>query len=364
MTTKHPNSETSGALSPGESPQATTAPISAIVPARNEESVIAACVESLARQPEIGEIIVVNDESTDRTGEILRELQQHIPHLRVLDSNGVPPGWVGKNHAASLGASEARHPWLLFTDADSEHLPGSAARALHLAAEHKVPLVSFSPEQLTHAWWEKALIPFIYCRLASRFSYDAVNDPAAPAAAANGQYLLIERRVYDAVGGHRAVAGTILEDVALAKRVKAAGFPLRFESGAGAVRVRMYRSFPAMWEGWKKNLFTLMGNSPASLGRELLVTVPWFECLLLLAAAAWRPLIWAGLALLIARHAAYGLALARNFFPVSRIFYYVPAVCLYAGVLVASWLGRARGRVAWKGREYPVETQAAGGAGR
>lgn len=328
--------------------------ISAIVPARNEAAVIASCVASLARQAEIGEILVVNDGSSDQTGEVLQQLQKVVPKLRILDAPGVPEGWVGKNHAAWLGAAQARLPWLLFTDADSEHRRDGAARALRIGTEHAAALVSFSPGQVTRKWWEKALIPFIYCRLAQRFSYREVNDPASPAAAANGQFLLIRREAYDAVRGHQGVAGEILEDVALARRVKRAGYRLWFGSGEGAVDVRMYRSFGAMWEGWKKNLYRLMGDSAAGMRRELLQVVPWVPCALLLAGWRWPVMAVAGGALLVMRVAIYAAALSRNGFPVSRMLFYLPAVGLYAGVLAASWRSHARGRVRWKGREYAV----------
>src|SRR5450432_4148811 len=101
--------------------------ISAIIPARNEEAVIAACVESLARQEEISEILVMNDQSSDRTAEIMRELMKKHPQLRLLETKELPPGWVGKNHAVWLGAQTAKEPWLLFTDADVVHQAKSAA---------------------------------------------------------------------------------------------------------------------------------------------------------------------------------------------------------------------------------------------
>ena len=321
--------------------------ISAIVPARNEEGVIAACVESLARQPEIGEILVVNDHSADATVAILEKLRPQIPRLRVLDAGPISPGWIGKNYAASRGAAQARLPWLLFTDADSVHWEGSAARALELVQESGAALISFSPEQVTKTWWEMALIPYIYCRLAAKFPYDDVNDPNLPAAAANGQYLMIRRDAYDAIGGHGGVAGEILEDVALARRAKAAGFRLRFSSGKGIVGVRMYRTFRAMWEGWRKNLF-------------LLITVPWIPSLLLVAGFWWHLLALVGFALLLGRHLAYAAVLARNQFPMSRIFFYVPAILLYGGLLVASYRSHMRGRVEWKGREYAVGAAAEG----
>src|SRR5579872_5236442 len=165
--------------------------VSAIVPARNEEATIAAAVESLAAQPEITEIIVINDQWTDGTADALQQLSSRYAHLRFLETNELPAGWVGKNYAASLGAMQATGDWLLFTDADGVHLPGSTAHALADAAENGAELVSYSPEQETRTWWERALIPFIYTRLAQKFSYAAVNDPDSPAAAASGQYLLI-----------------------------------------------------------------------------------------------------------------------------------------------------------------------------
>jgi glycosyltransferase involved in cell wall biosynthesis len=328
--------------------------VSAIIPARNEEAVIATCVESLARQPEIAEILVVNDQSTDGTANIVRVLMQKIPMLRLLEANDLPDGWAGKIHALWLGAQQAKGTWLLFTDADAEHKPNSAARALQIATEQSAALVSFSPEQITATWYEKALVPYIYLRLANRFSYDAVNDPKSPAAAANGQFLMIRRDVYDQIGGHSAVAGEILEDVAIALRTKSSGHCVWFASGKGIVRVRMYRSFEAMWQGWKKNLYRLMGGTPWTVVRETESSLPWIPFLLLLAGWKYPFLLFIAVLFLIARQTSYGLDLARNQYPFSLIFYYVPAVVLYVGVLWASYRSHASGRIEWKGREYSI----------
>jgi glycosyltransferase involved in cell wall biosynthesis len=329
--------------------------ITAIVPARNEEQVIAACVKSLALQPEIGEILVANDESTDGTRDVVLQLAAGNEQVRLLETHGPPAGWIGKNNAAWLGAREAKGDWLLFTDADAELQPGAAGKALQIAREHDAALVSFSPEQVTRTWYEKSLIPFVYLRLAKRFSFAATNDPESDAAAANGQFLMIRRDVYGAIGGHAAVAAEVLEDVTLAKHVKAGGYRIWFGSGKGAVRTRMYRSFGAMWQGWKKNLYPLMGGTPG-LVRELLTAVPWAAMLLVLWGAKFPFALAAGVALLLVRHAAYGAALASNGYPVRYIFYYMPGMALYAGVLVASYLGHARGVVQWKGREVIVRT--------
>jgi glycosyltransferase involved in cell wall biosynthesis len=346
VTNESPNSST---------PQISLTPsISAIVPARNEEEVIASCVESLAAQPKIGEILVVNDQSTDKTAEIVLSLTAKIPHLRLLETREVPSGWVGKNNAVFLGAKEAKSPWLLFTDADAELLPGAAARALQIAQETSAALVSFSPEQITHTWYEKALIPFVYSRLAKHFSFEAVNNPALPAAAANGQFLMMQRDAYNSIGGHASVAADLLEDVALAKRAKAAGFRLWFGSGQGIVRVRMYRSFGAMWQGWKKNLFLLVGGTPGAVFRELESTIPWIPLALILLGIKIPVATLLGVLFLLMRQMTYGLEIARNQYPFEFIIYYVPAVVLYAGVLWASYRSYATGKVEWKGREVPV----------
>ncbi len=330
--------------------------VSAIVPARNEEATIARAVVSLAAQPEIAEIIVINDQSTDHTAAVLNELAARIGQLRVLETQQVPTGWVGKNYAVTLGAARATGDWLLFTDADAMHLPGSTARALADAASSGAALVSYSPEQETRTWWERAMIPFVYGRLAEHFSYGEVNDPGSPAAAANGQYLLIRRDAYEAIGGHRSVSGEVLEDVALARGAKQAGYLLHFAPGQGIARVRMYRSFAQMWQGWTKNLFPLLGGRPGAVARELLSVVPWIPAALLLLGGVHWALLALGLLLLAERHAAYAAVLRGNRFPISRILYYVPAVILYSAALLVSARRYARGTVVWKGREYPVGT--------
>jgi glycosyltransferase involved in cell wall biosynthesis len=332
--------------------------VSAIVPARNEDAVIEACVRSLARQPEIAEIFVVDDQSTDRTAGMVRGLMPEIRNLQLLEATEIPAPWLGKNHAVWEGAKHASSRWLLFTDADAELLDGATAQALRIAEEKSATLVSFSPEQVTQNWYEKALIPFIYSRLAKYFSYDAVNDAKSEAAAANGQFLMIRRDVYDAIGGHEAVAAEVLEDVALAKRAKTARYRIWFGSGVGVVRVRMYRSFQAMWEGWKKNLYLLIGGTPGAVYRESFSVVPWIPFALMI--LGWKaPIAFvAGSGLLVARHAVYASTLLRNQFSGKHILYYIPAVVLYAGVLWASYRAHTRGVVDWKGRRISLKAAA------
>lgn len=328
--------------------------VSAIVPARDEEENIARAVESLAGQEAVDQIVVINDQSTDRTGAILRKLAAGDDRLCVLETGNLPDGWVGKNYALWTGAAQAEGEWLLFTDADAVHLPGSAAKALEIAAESGAALISFSPEQQTETWWERAMLPFVFSRLADKFRYRQVNDPTSPLAAANGQYLMIRRDAYDAIGGHQAIAGEILEDVELARRVKSAGYRIYFAPGTGIARVRMYRTFGAMWQGWVKNLYPLMAGSPGRYVREVVTVFPVIPfAFILMFRLNWiLPVV--GLVLLAGRHAWYGGVLRSNRFAASGIIYYIPAVFLYCAALSVSAWRYSRGSVKWKGREYRV----------
>ena len=230
--------------------------VSVIVPARNEEACLALCLESLVSQTGVAfELIVVDDTSTDRTAEIARSFANVI----LISAPPLPDNWTGKNNAMSAGAKTAHTnaKWLLFTDADTVHKPGSLARAVAEAAQQGAALLSYSPEQEVHGFWEKAVMPVIFAELAATYPPKKVNDPASPIAAANGQYLMISREAYDAVGGHTKIANDLLEDVAMARLVKSSGRKIFFRYGGEAVRTRMYRSWSQMKEGWTKNLALL-----------------------------------------------------------------------------------------------------------
>jgi len=336
--------------------------VSAIVPARNEEAVIRDCLDSLCRQQALTEILVVNDHSVDDTAQLVRVFAERDPRVRLIEPEELPTGWVGKNYAAWAGAERAKGDWFLFTDADAVHVRDSAARALEIARETRAALVSFSPEQCLERWYEKALIPYVYCRLGAKFSYSRVNDPREEEAAANGQFLMIEQNVYRGVGGHAAIRAELIEDVALARLVKQAGYPIWFSSGKGIVRVRMYRSFRAMWEGWKKNIYRLMGGSREALFQETVKAEGPELATLLGTVIAWREtgsIGWAAAVLgggLVVILSAYARQLRRNQYSPWLLRYGIASRLLFTGVLWDSYRGHRKGKVDWKGRKYPVST--------
>ena len=240
--------------SPAALPQNPNPEVSIIIPARNEDANLGACLESLTAQTGVNfEIIVVDDGSTDRTREIAKSFTGvQVIFPQPLPNDLVPHSHTGKNNALIAGTKHARAPWLLFTDADTVHLPGSLARALNEANREHSDLLSYSPEQIVVTFGERAVMPVVFAELAARYPPHKVRDQNSPIVAANGQYILVRRAAYEAVGGHAAVATEILEDVALARLFRDAGKRVHFRYAADAVRTRMYRTWPQLREGWTK----------------------------------------------------------------------------------------------------------------
>ena len=193
--------------------------LSVIVPARNEADVLRPCLESLLAQSEPGfalaedwELLLVDDGSTDAT----RSIALDLAHVTVLDPEPLKPGWTGKANAVWTAARKSQGEWLLFTDADTIHTPGNLQRALHEAQHAQVAMLSYSPRQVVTGFWQRALMPLIFSELALAYPPEKVSDPSSRVAAANGQFLMVQRPAYFQVGGHSAVAGSLLEDVDLA----------------------------------------------------------------------------------------------------------------------------------------------------
>jgi glycosyltransferase involved in cell wall biosynthesis len=321
--------------------------VSVIVPARNEEASLGDCLRSLVGQTGVCfEIIVVDDHSTDRTREIALSFAQfENPQVRVIDAGPLPAGWTGKNNAVTAGARVASGDWLLFTDADTVHLPGSLARALAEARDNQMDMLSYSPEQIAVGFWEMAILPVVFSELVRRYPPAKVSDPASPVAAANGQFILIRREAYDEMGGHVSVADQILEDVTLARAVKNSGRKLRFRYAADAVRARMYRNFAQLREGWTKNLALLFPN-PGWLAAQFLIL--WMIPIAAVFANRWwwSPIYVIGLLYLFLRIKRSNFATSATIW---ATFFGPP---MFAYLLLRSKRAHAKGNVLWKGRSY------------
>lgn len=313
-------------------PPANAPLISVCVPARNEERNIRACVEAILAQdyPNF-EVIVLEDRSTDSTAEILGNLAK-VSNLRrvpfkVISGSDLPKGWAGKPHALFQAAAAARGEWLCFVDADTFLSPTTLSSCDAKAIETNADMFTIMTFQIMGSFWEKVVMPIVMTALSVGFSPRKVNDPKRKDAIANGQFILIKRSVYDAIGGHERIKDQIVEDKAIAEQIKWNGYRLIVADGYSMVRTRMYTSLPEMWEGWTKNIYLGLSDRPA------LMLLGAFGAFLLLVAALVLPL-WPLLGIYWYLHNGGWLALAVI---VKSLILW--AVILYARARVAISMG-------------------------
>ena len=341
--------------------------LTVIVPARNEGDCLGDCLRSLVAQSEdmfkLGrdwELVVVDDHSTDRTAEIAGGFAD----VTVMQAGKLEKGWTGKTNAIWTAARKARGRWLLFTDADTVHEQGGMRRAIHEATKHKVGVLSYSPRQIVSGLIQKTLMPLVFSELALAYPPAKVSDPSQRVAAANGQFLLVEREAYRRLGGHAAVANRVLEDVELAFLAKRRKIGLRFRYADDAVATRMYRTAGAMIEGWTKNLALLFNNALAlavwrALDFLLIFGLPVLAIELWSARFTAHSLQWLGagwaLLLLLARNLLRFYArVAKSNFKFLDCALAPLGLPLFVVLLYRSWFQhRVLKQVNWKGRTYP-----------
>jgi glycosyltransferase involved in cell wall biosynthesis len=327
--------------------------VDVIIPARNEEDCLGRCLQSLVAQQGISfQITVVDDGSTDRT----RAIAESFRGVRVLSAGELKPGMTGKVNALVTGAKGSTAEWLLFTDADTYHYPGSLVASVQEAESRKVDLLSYSPEQETGSWWELAVMPLVFADLVRTYSSERINDPVDPTVAANGQYILVRREVYEALGGHGVLPLNVLEDIELAKVFKVSGHRIWFGYGAGRVRTRMYRTFSAMWEGWSKGLAILF-RRPVQLAAMRALEFATIALLLTTGLIMMARSQFGSAALFLAIGALFYLVflfrIRQAHFPWEANLMAFIGLPIYVSLLLRSNLHfNRRGELTWKGRTY------------
>ncbi|MBI1794078.1 MAG: glycosyltransferase [Chloroflexi bacterium] len=354
-------------VEPVESP--TNAPmISICIPARNEEKNIRACVEAALSQTHPNfEVIVLDDRSTDSTPKILRDIAAQTDKLKVILGSRLPSGWAGKPHALFQAAACARGEWLCFVDSDTFLAPETLSACYVKAVETGADLFTIMTRQITGTFWEKVVMPLVMTALSVGFSPRKVNDPTTRDAIANGQFILIKRSVYDAVGGHERVKDQIVEDKAISEQVKWSGYRLILADGVKVASTRMYTSFPSMWEGWTKNIYLGLRSHPAllalgvfggflSVAAALFLPIwPLLGLLLYIRGGGWMEILIVLEALIVWGVLICARAEAARQLEISR--WYALTTPLGAGVFAAMMLASAwkvlSGRgVTWRGRRY------------
>jgi chlorobactene glucosyltransferase len=350
------------------SPDTPAPRLSVIVPLRNEVANVAGCIGGLLAQsyPNF-EIVAVDDQSTDGTGAALARLATGDARLRVVSGAPLPPGWTGKNWALQQGlaATDAHAAWILTLDADMRLEPDALAAALIYAWQAGADMLTLLPRLELGSFWEKVLVPHageLYSLLVGVMSQ--VNDPGSKVASANGQFILLRRSIYEAVGGQAAVRGEVAEDWALAHRVKGAGYRLVMAQGSAILRARVYAGLGELWAGFSKTLFPAAGRSIPRVVLSILAltgygVVPPVR--LALAALALRHggrrdarrRVRLGLIQVVPMLGLRGVLARYLGLPPGYALTYPLAILLGDGMLVWSAWRYLSGRgLAWKGRTY------------
>jgi len=344
--------------------------ISVIVPARNEARNIRRSIEALAAQSYQNlELIVVDDGSTDATPQILKQLQEapkpdSSPEITIINGSALPPGWAGKPHALHQGFQAAQGEWLCFVDADTFANPDLIASTYQAATNLGADMLTILTDQDLGSFWEKVIMPLVFTALSVGFPARRVNDPQKTDAIANGQFILIRRQVYQAVGGHAAVHDQIAEDKALAVLVKGSGFHLVLGDGRELARTRMYTSLPEIWEGWVKNIYLGMQDRPwllllgAITGFVAALALPLWTILSLAWLAqggGWIAVLVAAESLILWGYLLYNRSQVNQAMDIS--FWYALTLPLgaliFTAMMVTSAYNVYSGRgVTWRGRRY------------
>jgi len=241
--------------------------VSVLIPARNEERNIRECVESLLIQNyKKFEVIVLNDNSEDRTGEILEELKNKYEDLKIIHGKTLPEGWTGKNYACHQLYQASRGDYLLFTDADTVHFRDSILNSVTRSLNRKADLYTLIPKMTLNTFAEKMIMPGLHFTTFTMLPYYLAETLKSPAFAMGvGPFLLFKRESYEAIGGHEALKNELVEDVRLAKNIKRFGYKVIVNKGLDIYSCRMYQSFREIWEGFSKNIFPGMGYSSLTL---------------------------------------------------------------------------------------------------
>ena len=339
--------------------------VSVIVPARNEARNIDACVRSILATtwPAI-EVIVVDDHSSDGTGEIARHVATKDPRVNVIDNPDLPDGWIGKQWACHNGQLAAHGTFLLFTDADTRHGPALLARSMNAMRERRADLFTVPGSQIMETFWERLLQPHVFGMLFARFgSTDRANESTNPFdKIANGQFMLMRREVYERTGGHEAVRTHVAEDLRFAQEWTRLGYSVQVVEGFDDMNTRMYAGFGEIWRGWGKNIWaagrdTIQGGRAVrALVRVVAPLAPLWEIapplaivLAMLGVAPAAVGVWGAIAYAISTLFWVVMHVALRSPPWYSVLNPVAACVLLALFVRAAWRGD---RVEWKGRAY------------
>lgn len=335
--------------------------VSIVIPARNEEGSLDACLESARNQDHPAlQILVLDDASTDRTPDIVSSHATVDGRVTALTGDGqpLPDGWFGKPWALERAQQHATGEWLAFIDADVQLAPEAISRALAYVKAHDLDMLTGVGDLTVQTFWERVLQPAVGGLILAGNSLSQVNDPKQKDKnLANGQFIFISRAAYEAIGRHSCVRQNILDDVGIARALVAADKRYHCLYLHELFSCRMYTSLSEIWEGWTKNLFAGLRYSWANLAMAVFFTFIFSvmgQLLVLLGVLQWvshEAFVW-GIAMTLSCQGLRLLMDVRRKQPILYGLSHSLANVMLIGILIHSAIRTARGTVRWKGRTY------------
>lgn len=339
-------------------PPAAGIPVSVIIPARNESDNLERVVRSiLASTYDAFELIIVDDRSTDDTARRAAEFAAQDSRVRVIAGAELPAGWFGKPWACAQGAAVATGRYLLFTDADTQHAPALLGHAVGALEADPVDLLTLASRQECRTFWERLVMPQIIAMLGIRYAPSTVNRATRPdQVVANGQFIMMPRASYEAIGGHGAVRHSVVEDLALAQLIVSTGRRMRLMVSDDLLHTRMYRSLGELVEGWSKNLYVGAIESTGSLrllrGVAPVALTVNFLFWLLPPVAIVAGHLTAATAIAVGCSALFWVVIAIGMGIPAWYGFLYPLGALVSLGIVARSIWRGRRRIEWRGRRY------------
>jgi chlorobactene glucosyltransferase len=334
--------------------------VSVLIPARNEELRLRPCISTLSDSDfPILEILILDDHSTDGTASLVQQRAKGDPRIRLISGQPLPEGWVGKPWACHQLALQAKGDYLLFVDADTRFSDITLSNAVNLAHEQQSDLLSLWPYLESLSWSERLVIPFVHLFILFYLPHWAKGSLRC-FGAANGQFVLFRRVAYEKIKGHESVRNHMVEDIAIARNMREAGFKVLNLDGTNPghsialVRCRMYTRFSEVWEGFTKNLYpSFDGNFLAFFFFQSIQAVLFLAPFLLLFTPFRGPLVWTEIAIIFALRFSLAYRFRQSYL---GVFLHPFGQLLVLAIAMNSWLQALRGRLPWKGRLYQHST--------
>jgi chlorobactene glucosyltransferase len=347
-------------LEPGSRVPAVRPSLTVVIPARNEQRGVEASVRTILAQDDIDlELIVVDDHSTDSTGEILDRLALTDSRMQVIHSPELKQGWLGKPNAMQNGANIAKGEYLLFSDADIIHTPGSFSTAIAEMQVNKYDFIALLPYVEWQGFWENVILPAAYLVIA-RYGSKKLEDPASPDAQATGAFLMIRKSAYQELGGHTQIKSAVMDDIEFAHLIKRNGYRVGIRLAPHCVKVRPFVSGREVFWGMTKNLLGAFGNySFAALPLGLMFLIVFWTGVVSLVAGllTHNPTVAiAGGLLYTYIYASMWVARrVSSFKPFFLLFYPLASFLLMGSLMIASFYKMFKGEVLWRGRRVALD---------